>query len=60
MSYFTENALHKEKLIEISSKEGKEEYYTYAMREKRNVYEILHDFSSVHLPLEYLIEGISL
>lgn len=29
MSYFTEDELHKEKLTEMSSKEGKEEYYNY-------------------------------
>ncbi|KAL4465881.1 hypothetical protein ABPG74_004118 [Tetrahymena malaccensis] len=60
MSYFTNDELHKEKLIEISSKEGKEEYYNYVVKEKRNVFEILFDFGTVQIPLEYLIEGLSL
>ncbi|KAL4494033.1 hypothetical protein ABPG72_015989 [Tetrahymena utriculariae] len=60
MSYFTSDELHKEKLIEISSKEGKEEYYNYVVKEKRNVFEILFDFGTVQIPLEYLIEGLSL
>lgn len=60
MSYFTEDELHKEKLLEIASKEGKEEYYNYVVKEKRNVYEILFDFGTVNIPLEYLVEGLSL
>lgn len=59
MSSFASNELHKEKLAEISSKEGNEEYYNYAVRERRNVYEILFDFDSVALPLEYLLDAIS-
>ena len=46
LSFFTDDNLHKEKLSEFASKsaEGKSEYYRFAVREKRNVIEVLSDF----------------
>jgi len=38
------------------TEEGLELYYEYIYREKRNIAEILFDFSSIKIPLEYLIE----
>ena len=40
--------------------EGMEEYSRYCFKEKRNVYEILFDFYTVKLPLEYLLESVGL
>jgi sulfite reductase alpha subunit-like flavoprotein len=36
--------------------DGLELYYEYIFREKRNIAEILFDFSSIKIDLEYLIE----
>lgn len=38
--------------------DGIEDYYEYCVQEKRNAYEILFDFNSVKMPLEYLVEGV--
>jgi len=61
MSYFTNDELHKEKLREMGcgkKTENIEDYYNYCVKEKRNVYEILFDFQSVKLPLEFFIEAV--
>ena len=63
LSYFTKDELHKEKLQEMGDgkkAENIKDYYDYCVKEKRNVYEILYDFQSVKLPLEYLIESVNL
>jgi len=62
LSYFTEDKLHMSKLKEFgdNSSDGKIEYNNYCYKEKRNVYEILFDFGSVNLPLNYLLEAVSL
>lgn len=62
MSYFSNDELHQEKLAEMGSgkkAENIEDYYNYCVRERRNVYEILFDFKTVKLPLEYLIESVN-
>jgi len=60
LSHFTDDEMLKGKLVEFSSKsaEGKSEYYRYAVREKRTIFEVLNDFqkSQITLPLEYLIQ----
>lgn len=58
---YTDNELHKEKLLEMgvgSKGEHLEEYYRYCVREKRNVYEVLFDFNSVRMPLDELIDCV--
>ena len=63
LSYFTDDELHKEKLLEMGcgkKSENIEDYYNYCVKEKRNVYEILFDFKTVKLPLEFLIESVNL
>lgn len=63
MSFFTNDELHKEKLWEMGAgnkAEHVEDYYNYCVKERRNVYEILYDFKSVSLPLEYLVETVNL
>lgn len=60
---YTDNDLHKEKLLEMgngSKGEHLEEYYRYCLREKRNVYEILFDFHSVKMPLEEIIDCVAM
>mgnify|MGYP000879381483 CR=1 FL=1 len=60
LSHFTEDELHKEKLQTLgsNSNDGKLEYYEYCAKPKRTVYEVLFDFPSVKIPLDYLIECV--
>jgi len=47
LSRLAENELEKEKLFEFSKPEGQEDRYNYCNRPRRNVLEVLHDFSGV-------------
>ena len=60
LAEFASDEQHKEKLEEMSSmtEDGIEIYYEYISREKRNIYEILYDFDSVKIPINYLIEAL--
>ncbi|EKX73930.1 flavodoxin domain containing protein [Theileria equi strain WA] len=57
MSFYTNDKLHKSKLLEMSqdSVQGILEYYRYCKRERRSLFEVLYDFSSVSIPLDVLI-----
>ncbi|UVC54137.1 hypothetical protein MACJ_003471 [Theileria orientalis] len=57
MSLYSDDELHKAKLLEMSSDtvEGCMEYYRYCKKERRSLYEVLYDFRSVKLPLDVLI-----
>ena len=60
LAYYTDDEVRKPKLLELWSKtsEGKNEYYRYCYRQKRTYVEILYDFSTTKLPLEYMIQLI--
>jgi len=60
MSHYTDDEVRQEKLLLLCSKttEGKNEYYRYCHREKRTHTEILYDFNTTKLPLNYLIQLI--
>ena len=60
MAHFTKDQMHKEKLLELSSKttEGKNEYYRYCHREKRTFLEVMYDFNLTKIPKEYMIQLI--
>lgn len=63
LSNFAQDPLHKEKLFEMGAgktSENVEDYFNYCVKERRNPYEILYDFSSVQLPLENLIDSLNL
>ncbi|GFE54113.1 flavodoxin domain containing protein [Babesia ovis] len=57
MSSFASLDIHKEKLVEMSSFtiEACAEYNRYCKDEHRSLLEVLHDFNSVKLPLDVLI-----
>jgi sulfite reductase alpha subunit-like flavoprotein len=59
-SQYTDDSLHKTKLLLYSSNEGRGEFYSYAIEEKRTYIEFLKDFSSVKLPLEIFISEVGL
>ena len=50
-----------EKLIHFSSKtaDGKSEYFSYSVRERRSCFEFFKDFEiSTQVPLDYIIQGV--
>jgi len=58
MYHFATAEHEKEKLKEFSSPEGQDDLRIYCNRERRNSLEVLYDFHSVKLPLDYLIDVI--
>lgn len=62
LSFFTENEIHKEKLLEFASTEGQViefnqiELNNYAYRPRRTTFEVLLDFPSVKIPLNYILD----
>jgi sulfite reductase alpha subunit-like flavoprotein len=55
LAVFAENDEERDKLLEISSARGADLYYDYCLRERRNYTEVLLDFPSVRIPLEFFI-----
>lgn len=50
ISHFTDDPMHKERLLEFTDPEYIDEYYDYATRPRRSILEILNEFSSVKVP----------
>ena len=58
LSFFALDELHVEKLREFATTEGQNDLYIYAHSMKRTTFEVLQDFTSVKLPLQYLLDLI--
>ncbi|ETW09008.1 hypothetical protein H310_01479 [Aphanomyces invadans] len=58
LSLFTQDPDEKEKLMELSAPEGADLLQDYCARERRTYIEVLQDFSTCHVPLEFLVELI--
>ena len=56
MSYFATDTDQKEKLQYLTSPEGRDDLYWYNQKENRTVLEVLQEFSSVHMPFEWLVQ----
>jgi len=56
LAYFTSDELETEKLQEFASSEGQEELWAYANRPKRTIAEVLSEFKSAVIPLDYLAD----
>ena len=54
-AYFAKDPLEKEKLQHFASPEGRADCYQYCQRERRSVKEFFEEFTSVKLPLEWLL-----
>jgi len=54
-AYFANDPLEKEKLQHFASPEGRADCYQYCQRERRSVKEFFDEFTSVKLPLEWLL-----
>ncbi|XP_057850064.2 NADPH-dependent diflavin oxidoreductase 1 isoform X1 [Cryptomeria japonica] len=56
MSHFATAEHEKERLQYFASTEGRDDLYQYNQKERRTVIEVLEDFPSVRLPLEWLLQ----
>ncbi|KAK9764254.1 NAPDH-dependent diflavin reductase, variant 2 [Basidiobolus ranarum] len=56
LSYFTTDENETEKLREFCTTEGQDDFYTYANRVKRTTFEVLQDFHSPKISLDYLMD----
>ncbi|KAI8848367.1 hypothetical protein BC829DRAFT_394306 [Chytridium lagenaria] len=56
LSYFAADPLHADKLKEFASAAGQEELYNYCLRLRRTSFEVLQDFNSVKIPINYLLD----
>ncbi|XP_024026130.1 NADPH-dependent diflavin oxidoreductase 1 isoform X1 [Morus notabilis] len=56
MSYFATATHEKERLHYFASPEGRDDLYQYNQKERRTVLEVLEDFPSVQMPLEWLVQ----
>nr|CAG8461424.1 2183_t:CDS:10 [Entrophospora candida] len=54
LSFFTTDADHTEKLKEFCSAEGQDDLYAYSQRVRRTIVEVLYDFSSAKIPIDYI------
>ncbi|RIA87746.1 hypothetical protein C1645_713689 [Glomus cerebriforme] len=54
LSFFTTNEDHTEKLREFCSAEGQDDLYAYNQRVRRTIVEVLQDFPSAKISLEYI------
>ncbi|CAG9461302.1 unnamed protein product [Pedinophyceae sp. YPF-701] len=57
-AHFARAQHERERLAELASPEGLEELYEYNEKESRSVMEVLSDFPSVNLPLDYLVQVV--
>ena len=56
LSYFTTSDLETEKLREFCTAEGQEDMYDYANRPRRTIHEVLQEFRSAEIPIEYIAD----
>ncbi|KAL8549777.1 hypothetical protein ACS0TY_008566 [Phlomoides rotata] len=56
MSFFATAEHEKERLQYFVSPEGRDDLYQYNQKERRTVLEVLEDFPSVQMPLEWLVQ----
>ncbi|KAJ1649970.1 NAPDH-dependent diflavin reductase [Dispira simplex] len=56
LAYFTDDPMETEKLREFCSTEGQDDLYAYSHRVRRTIVEVLRDFKSHHIPLDYLFD----
>jgi len=55
---FTNNQIHKERILEFTKPEYLDELYDYTTRPRRNILEVLQEFSSVRIPINRLTDVI--
>lgn len=50
IAHFTNDPMHKERLLEFTDPEYIDEFYDYATRSRRSILEVLYEFDSVKIP----------
>lgn len=53
VAHFTDDTMHKERLLEFTDPEYIDEYYDYATRSRRSILEILYEFDSIRIPWQH-------
>ncbi|TIC27289.1 riboflavin synthase domain-like protein [Wallemia mellicola] len=59
LAHFTSNNLEKDRLREFLSVEGADDLFEYCTRVRRTAAEVLADFKSVRVPVEYILDVFS-
>jgi len=58
ISAFTSDITHRDRLLEFTDPQYLDELYDYTTRPRRSIIEVLQEFSSVKIPIPYLLEAI--
>ena len=56
LAHFTKDELQTERLQEFASAEGQDDMFSYCQRPRRTLAEVLFDFKSATIPLEYILD----
>lgn len=54
LAHFTDDPLHRERLLEFTNPEHIDELYDYTTRPRRSILEVLQEFESVHIPWQHV------
>ncbi|CAH7685567.1 NADPH dependent diflavin oxidoreductase 1 [Phakopsora pachyrhizi] len=57
ISFFCSNPIEKDRLQEFCSVEGQDDFHDYVYRPRRTILEVLSEFKSVRVPLDYIFEA---
>ncbi|KAK5789247.1 hypothetical protein VI817_008371 [Penicillium citrinum] len=55
IAHYTDNELHKERLLEFTNPEYIDELWDYTTRPRRSIIEVLHEFDSVKIPWQHAV-----
>lgn len=55
IAHYTENSMHKERLLEFTNPEYLDELWDYTSRPRRSILEVLHEFDSVKIPWQHAV-----
>ncbi|OJD18209.1 hypothetical protein AJ78_01767 [Emergomyces pasteurianus Ep9510] len=50
IAHFSDDAMHRDRLLEFTNPEYIDEFYDYTSRPRRSILEVLHEFESVKIP----------
>ena len=56
VAHFTDNEMHKERLIEFTKPEYIDELYDYTTRPRRSILEVLQEFESIKIPWQRIVD----
>ena len=55
IAHFTNDEMHKERLLEFTNPEFIDELYDYTTRPRRSILEVLQEFESVKIPFQWIV-----